>query len=193
MENLVIMKKSLLILLPLLISSISFSQKEKGILNLGIGVGNGGLKIETNNNKNHTSRISTPALGASYEIEVHPDITVGPYLGFNRVTYRNDSWVHNKSSHTNVWLGGRGAYYFDNLMGLHDQFDFYAGAALGFAYSNRRETSNIGFEPVSSSSLNAPIFGIFVGGRYWFKDNFAAFAETGLGASWLNLGISLKM
>lgn len=195
MENLVKMKKLTLLLLTLLYTNIAFSQKEKGILNLGIGVGNGGLRINSVNYDGYNSRVSTPALGISYEIPVHPDITVGPYLGFNRETLKRTQfpeWEYNKKSSTNIWFGGKGAYYFDNLLGLNDEFDFYAGATLGFSYSNIRETSDVGSPTLNSTTL-LPNFGLFIGGRYWFKDNFAAYAETGLGVSWLNLGISLKM
>ena len=35
-------------------------------------------------------------------------------------------------------------------------------------------------------------FSIHVGGRYYFTDNFGAFAEVGYGIAYANLGVSLK-
>jgi hypothetical protein len=32
----------------------------------------------------------------------------------------------------------------------------------------------------------------FVGGRYYFKENFAAMLELGYGVAYINLGIALK-
>jgi outer membrane immunogenic protein len=109
----------------------------------------------------------------SYDIGVHPDITIGPQagldLGFN---YLN--------------LGFRGDYHFNTLMGIPTDWDFYAGATTGFSIRLRDNTvnANHGF-----------LIGLQVGGRWYWNDRWGLNVEFG-GSNLFGtgrLGVSMKM
>ena len=188
------MKKSVFMAL-FIVSGMLTSYAQSNMLNLGLGIGGGSFSVYSGNTGlgGYSSRISLPAVGVSYEAWVHEAITVGAYLSYNSVTFRNDNWNYNKKKYNNLWFGGRGAYYFDDLFSFDDEFDFYGGASLGFGYSSIKEVSQYGSPTRQDSSLWFPVFGIFAGGRYHFSHQFSVFSELGMSAAWLTAGLTIKL
>ena len=55
------------------------------------------------------------------------------------------------------------------------------------------ETLNhVGRHELGGSYGSAAGFSFYVGGKYFFTNNFAALAELGYGVSYLNVGVALK-
>ncbi len=86
---------------------------------------------------------------------------------------------------TIFYIGGRGSYHFNELLELEDdKVDLYAG--LGIYYRN--------FNYSGGRSFGSGLIGSFhAGGRYYFSENLAGFAELGNNWAWLNVGIALKI
>lgn len=100
------------------------------------------------------------AINASYEIQVADQITVGPaaLIDFDG----------------NFGLGGRGFYYFDELLTLNDTWDVYAGLELGYRFG--------------SNDLN---LGIFIGGEWRFNDKLGLILEFSGGSISFGGGVGL--
>lgn len=109
------------------------------------------------------------------DFAVHPDITVGGMASFNLdgFNYMN--------------LGARGDYHFNDLMEIPEQFDFYAGATLGF---------RLGFSGYDQEKYGQGlILGLQVGGRYYWNNQWGVMLEGGggiLGGSG-RVGVSRKL
>ena len=177
------------------------------ILNLGVGFG--GFNYYRSYKGSGYSYHSTPAISLSYEQalpkKIGPGyIGVGGYLGFQTSSAKyNYDWNYNnnvgnyyyKYSWTNFMIAARGAYHLDDLVSKNT--DLYAGILLGlrfqgFRYSSNNPDPNGPDYNISSGNLNK-VASIFVGGRYYFSNQIAAFGEVGWGVSWLTLGLSYKL
>ncbi len=110
-------------------------------------------------------------IGAGLEFPVSSDITIGPaaYTNLN-VDY--------------LTLGAKGNYYFDDLIGLPSEWDFYAGANLGFGVALNND---------NDSDLD---LGLQVGGRWFWSDQWGLYVELGggrLGGAAYGVGLTMKM
>lgn len=164
----------MLLVLGLLAGTQSFAQyiPDKGskLLNAGVGIGGYGLGI------GYSSGIS---LGASLEVGVIPNLTVGGFVDYRRLSY---SGIGDGVSY--FYVGARGSYHFNELLSLaNDKVDLYAGLGLGYL-------------GVSGTYYAGSVGGIFVpvhlGGRYFFSENIGGFAEIGSSVAPLKLGVTFK-
>ena len=130
----------------------------------------------------------SPGFGAQYEKGIWDAgpgvISLGGYLGSK--TYRNsifgERWNY-------TILGFRGAYHYNRFTTEKlKKLDPYAGLMLAYSILGYRANPNTIHGDYASSFDNS----IFVGGRYYFTNNFAGFAEIGLDVSNLTLGGALK-
>lgn len=160
-----------------LASEKAFAQYEKGdkLLNVGIGLNSyygGGIPI-----------------GVAFEYGVTDAISVGAQIDFSRWSYNFGGY---KWSYTFVPVALRGSYHFGQLLNLNtDKLDLYGGAALGYYISSYSD--NTGYSGIYDNSYgNKGLFGLFAGGRYYFKENIAGFAELGYGVSTLKVGATFK-
>ena len=115
-------------------------------------------------------QISFGIIGATLEFPVAKDITVGP------AAFTNLDLDY-------LTLGVKANYYFDNLVGLGDSWDFYAGANAGFGLW-------IGDGDNGSSDLD---LGLQVGGRWFWNDSWGLYVEVGggkLGGAAYGIGIT---
>lgn len=115
------------------------------------------------------SQLNFGFVGVSYEIPIATDISIAPAVG--------TSWDFNYLS-----LGVKANYYFDNLIGMTDPWDFYAGLNAGFGLGLNNNGNDFGF-------------GAQVGGRWFWNDKWGVFLEAGggnLGGSG-GVGLTLKM
>ena len=165
------------------VSQNTFNKGDK-VINAGIGLGNA---LYTGSG--YTSK--TPPLSLSFEMGVKDELFdeksslgIGGYIGYSgaKWEYLGYGWKY-----TNLIIGARGVGHYQ----LIDKFDTYTGLLLGYDIVSMKEfgTAIPGYDSASSSGF---IWAWFVGGRYYFTDNFAAMAELGYGISYLTLGVSYK-
>jgi len=112
-------------------------------------------------------------------------IGIGGYLGYSAFKY---DWYGYGWKYSNIIIGARGALHYP----LIDKLDTYTGLLIGF---NLRTASEFGTAtPGNASQLGSgPAWSWFLGGRYYFNQQFAALAEIGYGIAWLNIGISYRI
>ncbi|HEX2921435.1 MAG TPA: hypothetical protein VHO50_09760 [Bacteroidales bacterium] len=162
-----------------LLSQESTFNKGDKVLNLGLGLGS-----TLYSGGGYSGLI--PPLSASLEVAVVDNILekgvigVGGYLG-----YASYEWS-NYYKYTNIIIGPRGTFHYP----LVDKLDTYAGLMIGYnIHSSKWVGTGTQLTSTSSSGL---ISSFFIGGRYWFSENFAGMAELGYGIAYLNLGVALK-
>jgi len=190
------MKKVVLIVALIVSSSMLFAQSfEKGNhgINLGIGLGNIG----------YTGSYYSffPSINGSYELgivevpmgsELTGVVGVGGYLGWVPFKYGLDSWTDDSWywSGSRFVIAARGTYHFV----FHDKLDPYAGVLVGLDIENWKWHGDSSYpdEYAFDSSVGA-MGGIFVGARWFFTDNIAAYAELGYMVSVFNVGVTYKI
>lgn len=157
-------------------SQVAVAQFNKGdkLLNLGIGLNSyysGGIPLH-----------------ASFEVGVTNEVSVGVSVDYLSHRYRSGGVDYGFNS---TYVGLRGAFHFTELLDLKTpEFDLYAGAALGFRSFGWRDDS---FNGLGGRYGNGVYLGIFVGGRYYFQNNFGVFGELGAGGSGnARLGVSFR-
>ena len=172
------MKKTIFTLAAIfMISSFSFGQNgafSNGdkLLNIGLGL-----------NSPYSGGIP---LGASFELGVTDDISVGAnidYLSNNYKSYKFSAF----------YFGIRANYHFNELLEINnDQVDLYGGLSLGyrnFSWKDKVYGSNLenGYE-------SGTYLGLIAGGKYYFSENIGAFLELGAGgATNARLGVAFKL
>lgn len=127
---------------------------------------------------------SFPAISLSLEkgiteIENVGPISVGGIVGFKHASY-SYGWDY---SWNDIVLAARGALHYDLFK--VEKLDTYGGVALGV----RLQTQKVGSAKYNYTN---GLYGLYVGGRYYFSDKFAGFGELGYGLGYLTLGISYK-
>lgn len=129
-------------------------------------------------------------LGASFEVDIKDNISVGGSVDFFRYGYNSGGYRWN---YTFVYAGARGSYHLGEVLNIGDsKFDPYVGATLGFRYAGYNDNYNYGYDYVSP--YNSGLFlGAHLGSRYMFSPKVGAFAEVGYGVSALRLGITAKL
>ena len=127
-------------------------------------------------------------LYAGLDYGIHPDITVGAEFRFGGKSDR----LHDYDYKYN-WLaiGFNGNYHFNTLIGIPNNWDFYAGATVGFNSFTYRNTDYPGWSDPHSSGVGVSAQ---VGGRYYFSNNFGVNAEVNAGSIFNGgkLGITYK-
>ena len=149
------MKKITLLFVVILIAATIFGQggaaplsKGQKQLNFGLGAGSNGLPVY-----------------AGIDFAVHNDVTVGPVIKL-----RIDDDI-------SFGLLARGDYHFNSIIGIPREWDFYAGASLGFFGGNDFDVD----------------FGIQVGGRWYWSDKWGLNLEFGGGTGYSSaIGVSMK-
>ncbi len=143
---------------------LSAQSFNKGDINVGAGIGLG-------------SRF-----GGGLPIAIHGEygitdaISGGVYAAFVSHSY----WTY-------TVIGVRGAYHFNELLDLSDELDVYGGLTI---LNTSVKADGIGRLGGVGSGLD---FGIYIGGRYYFTDNIAAYAELGNGVAYFQVGVTLKL
>jgi hypothetical protein len=183
------MKKLLLLFvigcftLTQLVAQESTYNKGDKVLNIGIGFG-----TTLYSGTYYKSQI--PPISGSLEFGVADNILekgvigVGPYVGYSSYKYEYSGWGW---KYSNIIVGARGNFHYP----LINKLDTYTGLLLGYNISSSKEFGTYsGYDYKASSG--GVVWSWFIGGRYYFSDNFAAMLELGYGVAYLNLGIALK-
>ena len=186
------MKKLLIAFLVLLLTPcISSIAQEKDdaekfgkTLNLGAGIGYYGYVGHT-----------LPVLELNYEFDVARNFTLAPFIGFYSytnyyywgdyyTTYRNYSYRA-----TVVPMGMKGTYYFDRLFHAGSDWDFYASADLGFAFTTVTwDTGYNGDRKLSNGASPLYLDG-HIGSEYHMNDKVGLFLDLSTGISTFGLAI----
>ena len=95
-------------------------------------------------------------IGVNYEIPVATDITIAPAAGVD--------WNFNHLS-----IGVKANYYFDNLFGLTEPWDVYAGLNAGYGIA------------MNSSNNSDFAFGMQIAGRWFWNDKWGVYLEAAFG------------
>jgi hypothetical protein len=182
------MKKQLsLITLFILITLAGMAQSKSAsfnngdnLLNIGVGIGSpffgSGYKASLPIN---------PSI--SYEKGITDAISVGGQLSYASSKYNFDNGVSGFKESA-VYIGARGSYHLNKVLDIDPKFDVYGGASLGYvAVSVSDNNGSFG------STASGVGFGLFAGGKYYFKPGIAIYAEVGYQSlSLLNVGIAFK-
>lgn len=178
-------------------ASMASAQFEKGDNVAGLMLGIGG---HYGAYSSYSSQ--TPAIGLFYEkgsgLDVGPGtLGLGGFLGYKHLSYKSD-WryagypYHYDYSWSYTILGLRGAYHYNDWHGV-PQLDTYGGLMLAYNALSFKDKSDyphgFGYTEGSDSYLS---LSLYLGGRYYFSDNFAGLLELGYGISYLNIGLAYK-
>lgn len=137
-----------------------------------------------------TYKTTIPAIGLAYDRGIIDDLIngkasvgVGAYFG---IAGARQEFIGFGYDYTYILAGARGTFHYELL----EDFDTYAGVLLGATVVASNGYGNAPFSSVADGS--GLLSGAFVGGRYYFTDDFAAVAELGFGVALLNVGISAR-
>jgi hypothetical protein len=137
------------------------------------------------------SATSLPAFSLSLEkgfkdIENVGPLSLGGIVGFKHASYKGVyayDWTWN-----DIIVAARGAIHYDLFK--EPKVDTYGGVALGVRIQSEHYTI---LDEKAHSNHVSPLLALYVGGRYYFTDNIAAFGELGYGLGYLTLGLTFKM
>ncbi|MDX1364542.1 hypothetical protein [Arenibacter latericius] len=175
------MKKSFVyVVIALFITSFANGQEFKqgtSVINVGFGLGGSYNTVE--------SLSQRPSISASYEYGMWDVpgpgvVSLGGYLGHKSYKFdNNDKWNY-------TILGVRGAYHYNGLE--IDDLDVYGGAMLSYNMLSYDNTYYAAGTYGNELGISA-----FIGGRWYFTDNFGAYAELGFGVANLSIGVALRL
>ena len=135
---------------------------------------------------------SIPAISLSLEKGIKEidfgTLSVGGIVGFKRASYSWNS-AYDDYAWTDIIVAARGAIH-ANILEV-ENLDTYGGVALGLRFQSF-STYDYNYEKVRNTNTNV-LFAVYVGGRYYFNEKFAAFGELGYGLGYLTLGVSYKL
>jgi hypothetical protein len=119
-------------------------------------------------------------------------ISIGGYLGYKSFKYSGSYITYNYSQKwTYTVLGVRSAYHYNGLPSK--DFDVYGGAMLSYNILSYSYSDNDPAVDYNSGNWGSGLgLSLYVGGRYYFQENLAAFLELGYGIAYANIGVALK-
>ena len=140
-----------------------------------------------------------PSISGSYEygiveVPMGSDLTgvvgVGGYMGWSTSRY-DYSWDDYYYRYNDIIIAARGNYHFI----FHDKLDTYAGIWFGvdIVTGGWHGDGNYPDDDDWDMASTGPTGGAYVGARWFFKDNFAAYAELGYLISIFNIGVTWKI
>lgn len=193
--NLIIMRKLILIISALALSfslkaqSPTFSQSDI-VINAGFGIG-------TSLYSGAYYKSTLPPLSVSVEYGLKDDfitsdltLGIGGYFGIAGSKYEQSYWGGTYGFKYNYTvIGARAAVHYPFV----DKLDTYAGLMLGYNIVSYKETGDWNSGLTTNAVGSSAAFSVYLGGRYYFSDKFAAMAEIGYGIAYLNLGVAFKL
>lgn len=172
------MKKTILYLCALVFTANLCVAQE---FNVGTNVISGGIGLGGNFGSYNTST-QTPGFSINYERGIWDAgpgvVSLGGYVGTKTYKYKYSNSV-DKWSYTIV--GVKGAYHYNGFE--VENLDVYGGVLLSY--------NVLSYSGLGSYGSRAGVTG-FLGGRWYFTDSLAVFAEAGYGVAYLTLGISFR-
>jgi hypothetical protein len=134
---------------------------------------------------------STPGISLQYEhgnwdIGGPGVISLGGYLGYK-------GFRHEEAGYAEKWnytiIGLRSAYHYNGIDAK--ELDVYGGVMLSYNILSYSSSFPASYHYGGYGSELG--FSIYLGGRYYFTDNVAAFLEVGYGISLGTIGVAFKL
>ncbi|MCC7231902.1 MAG: hypothetical protein IT242_03080 [Bacteroidia bacterium] len=145
------------------------------------------------------SGTASPGIAVQYEhgtwdIGGPGTISLGGYIGYKSYKYDYNygyfgSYYAAKEKWSYVIVGVRSAYHFNGLS--NEKFDPYGGLMLSYdivSYSYSDNYTGSTYYNNSGSYASGVGISLYLGGRYYFSQNFGAMLELGYGVSYITLG-----
>lgn len=157
-------------------------------LNLGIGIGG------YSGYYSYVGR-SLPVFHVNYEFDVAKNFTLAPFIGFYSYSNRY-YWGDNKKNHpykyytyreTVITMGGKGTYYFDDLLKANSKWDFYLAGSLGFSIVNSTWDNDYYGDDNYYRRGNPLFLDLHIGTEYHFNKHIGAFLDLSTGVSTIGL------
>lgn len=188
-------KVKAVLITSILFSAISFSQEST--FNLGDKVFDLGIGFGVAYYSGYYYSTSVPPVSVSGEYGIKDAVLEKGSIGIGGIVgYSAYKWESTYSGsvygwkYSNIMFGVRGSFHYP----LVDKLDTYTGLVLGYSIQTSTEYGTYVMGGVNNSSAGSrPVAGWFVGARYYFNEKFAAFANIGVGISYLTLGVSVKI
>jgi hypothetical protein len=157
-------------------------QQGEGVASVGVALG--GM------NGAAGSTVVPPIIGG-FDYGLTPDISVGAVASYYKssmdVGYGLGSWTYSYLA-----VGARSDYHFGRFVPV-ERLDLYGGLLLGYGVlSVSAPASTSPFGGATGSSANIFIWGVNLGGRYFFTPSLAAQVELGVGLGNLSAGLAYK-
>lgn len=156
-------------------------------LNLGLGIGYYGYVGH-----------SMPVVHADFEFNVARNFTLAPFITVysyqNYYYWGNPNYPYRNYSYrqTVIPIGVKGSYYFDELLGAGDRWDFYLGASLGFAIRKTTwESGYYGETTVVSHSASGLYLDGHIGTEYHLNSKVGLYLDLSTGVSTFGLAIHM--
>lgn len=154
--------------------------KGTNIIQAGVGLGGWTTSYTTS---------ETPLMIATFERGVKDNLgkgnlSVGGTIILKSGKYVGDFYGWN---YTYSAIAARGSYHPHFVKS--DKLDAYAGLSLGLYHISTKATSG---EVVAGVSGSALAWGLHIGARYQFAEQFGAFAEIGAGIGNVSVGVAYK-
>jgi hypothetical protein len=178
---------TLIILFFLLIFRTNISAQETGsyekygnTLNLGLGLGYYGYV-----------GYSMPVFHVDYEFGAARNFTLAPFINF--YTFRNGYYDHNGLMYyyhqTVVPVGGKGTYYFDDLLKASSNWDFYLAGSLGFVIVNSYWDNGYTGDRNIAHGVSPLFIDFHIGTEYHVSRKIGLFLDLSTGVSTFGLAI----
>lgn len=161
----------------------SYANRNSGSFQKDISLISAGFGLVNTNGINGNALLGP--FYVKYEYGILDEIGISAFGGLSIVSRNRDYYTLTRTA---IGFGVMGHYHFNKLIPVH-QLDVYAGAGPGFKvrYDNYSRYHD------SHANTNL-IFAAQIGARWYFTNEFAAFAEMGHnGMSHLTLGATFRL
>ena len=139
----------------------------------------------------------TPVFGAYYERAVYEFgfggvIGAGGYMGYKGYVSKYDYLYEDWKVRSAIFiLGARGTFHYDLFK--VDKLDTYGAVMITYNIVNQSDNIPDAYDHnYDYNHGNAAYASLHGGARYYFSDQFAAYAELGYGVYWFGTGVSIK-
>ena len=159
---------SFVLLFLVCVSNAQSNYKSNTLLNLGVGFSGWGV----------------PVYGG-LDFKMNRDITLGGEISYSSY---DENWDGNTYHHSITGIAMNLNYYFNNILSIPKDFDFYTGLNLGFYIWSNPEN----YPGNHSSGLG---LGAQIGGRYYFNNKIGLNLElvTGIANLGGKIGVTFKI
>lgn len=179
---------TLLLIISFGMSHVSAQAFEEGQLTVSPGIMLGGLGV-------YGGGVGFP-FGASAGYAFHEMFDGGPFVGLANYRYGP---IGSQYRWTFISFGARGDFHYLPLLEefleadlMSEELDLYVGVLAGFQLASF-SSNDVVIGGVTNFN-NRATYGLAVGGRYYFAENLAAFAEVGFVLyGILNAGLTFKI
>ena len=198
---------------------VSAFQKGDVLINFGISPFTYPYENAYYSNTNYSSGMTLPPLTINIQYGFHDYVSGGITIGKYGRYYKREYPVYGtnlvekyKSTYNYTLIGVMGEFHVANLIdnlgftnGISDKTDLYAGLIVGTSIKSWKDKelkynynySTLTYNPVVTQAKDTDINGLYrsyVGGRYYFSNNFAGFMELGYsGFGYMTIGVTLKL